>query len=383
MKWNSGQIKSAIGRWKARRSGNNFTGTAVLLFLCAAWALLAFPKEVQSSVKNSILYCLTVLAPSLFPFLALTSFAMYSGASDILGNRLGFLARYVFRLPAACAVPIFMSFVGGYPAGAKGAELLLRQGKITKEQTGRMMLFCVNPGIAFVVTFLGGAVLGSFRVGWLLFFSVTASGVLLGFFSGLFSPVPPKENGMPEKPQGDALIRSAADASSSVMKMCGCIVLFAGISALLHCCGAFQFCSRLLASSGIFTPMESSALVSFLLEVTEGVGAASKLRVSPPFFAFGLAFGGFCVHLQVFSVFGKFPAKKWIFYVFRFLHGIAAAGCYLLLIRLLPSDPVTALAPAGAVQNIAALSGTAAGGLSLLLMCMAFLVISTKEEKIE
>ena len=355
-------------------------GVSAFLFLCVMGALLSFPKAVQSSVKNSVLYCLTVLVPSLFPFLALTGFAVHSGASEVLGKRLGFLARYVFRLPSVCAVPIFMSFIGGYPAGAKAASLLLEQGKIDEEQAGRMMLFCVNPGIAFVVTFLGGAVLGSFRTGWLLFFAVTVSGIVLGVFAGFAHPVPPKESALPTKPQGNALIRSAMDASSSVVKMCVCIVLFAGLSALLHSTGVFQFFSHLAASTRLVTPIEAAGLTSFLLEVTEGVGAASALRVGPQFFAFGLAFGGLCVHLQVFSLFPVFPAKKRKFYLFRFLHGGLAFGCCLLLRKLLPGSAAAAFSPAVGVQQVTVLSGTLAGGLSLLLMCMAFLLAVSKEE---
>lgn len=354
---------------------------SALALLCLTAALLAFPREVQQSVKNSILYCLTVLTPSLFPFMALTSFAVNSGAGEHLGGALSFLSRYVFRLPASCAVPILLSFLGGYPAGAKGASLLLEQGKLTKEQAGRMMLFCVNPGIAFVVTFLGGTVLGSFRTGWLLFFSVTAAGILLGILSGLGTPVPPRESMAPAPLHGGAVTRSAFDAASAVLKMCACIVLFSGLTTLLHGCGLYQLLSRMLAALKLFTPMEAAALLSFLIEVTEGVGAASSLRAGPQFFAFGLAFGGLCVHLQVFSFFTAFPAKKWKFYCYRFLHGGIAASLYLLLVKLIPGSSVEALAPVGAVQSVTALSGTLAGGLSLFLMCLAFLLISTQEEK--
>lgn len=350
-----------------------------LAFLCAAAALLAFPTAVQDSVRKSILYCLTVLTPSLFPFMALTGFAVNSGAGETLGGCLGFLSRYVFRLPDVCTAPILMSFIGGYPAGARGASLLLEQGKITEAQAGRMMLFCVNPGAAFVVTFLGGTVLHSFRAGWLLFFAVTLSGILLGILSGLRTPVPERGIAASPKVPGGALMRSVTDASSSVLKMCACIVLFSGFTALLHGAGAYQFLSRALASLGIFTPIESAVVLSFLIEVTGGTGVAAAFRAGPTFYAFGLAFGGLCVHLQVFSFFKGFPAPKWKFFLFRFLHGFLAAGCYPLLTRLIPGDPVETLAAAEAVQGVSALSGTLAGGLSLLLMCMAFLLIATKK----
>lgn len=350
-----------------------------LALLCMMAALLAFPGEVQDSVAKSVLYCLTVLVPSLFPFMALVSFAVLSGAGEALGGCLGFLCRHVFRLPSVCAMPILMSFIGGYPAGARGASLLLEQKKITEEQAGRMMLFCVNPGIAFVVTYLGGTVLHSFRIGWILFFSVTLSGLLLGVVSGLGIPCPEKEAMGRTAAPGGALTRSAADASASVLKMCACIVLFSGFTAILHGVGVYQFLSRCIAYLGIFTPAESAVLLSFLIEVTGGVGVAGGFRAGASFYAFGLAFGGLCVHLQIFSFFKSFPVRKWKFFLFRFLHGALAAGTYALFSALLPGGAVETLSAAGAVRDVSALSGTMAGGLSLLLMCMAFLLIASEK----
>lgn len=349
--------------------------------LAAAAGLLAFPRETAEAVKDSILYCLTVLTPSLFPFMVLTGFGADSSAGLALGKLLGPLFRRVFRLPPVCAAPILMSFIGGYPAGARGASLLLEQGKVTEEQAGRMMLFCVNPGVAFVVTFLGGAVLHSFQAGWRLFAAVTAAGVLLGALSSLGRPLPGP--GLPERasPPGSALPRAVTGASKSVLQMCACIVLFAAFSAVLTASGIFGACGGLLARATPLTGPEASAALSFLLEVTRGVGAAADFQVGPAFFAFGLAFGGLCVHLQLFSFFKKFPVKKGKFFLFRFLHGVLSALAYIILIKLLPGSPVEAFA-AEAVRQVSPLSGTLAGGLSLLLMCAAFLLVAGPGEAV-
>ncbi len=372
-------MNAAVSEKAINKLKNSLPGKlSALIFLCAGWALLVFSVPVRDNIKNSAVYCLTALIPSLFPFMALTSFAVNSGAEEALGGCLGLPTRLLFRLPSVCAVPILMSFLGGYPAGAKGASLLLEQGKIDREQAERMMLFCVNPGTAFVVTFLGG-VLGSFRTGWLLFFAVTCGGLLLGILSGLGRPLPFKGTEKSALPAGGALIRSVNDASRSVVVMCACILLFSGLNAILHSAGIFQALCGLLSAPGIFTPMESASLLSFLLEVTGGVGAAAQLRVGPDFYAFGLAFGGLCVHLQVFSFFQSFPGPKWKFFLFRFLHGLLAAGFFRLFESLLPGGAAETSASA-AVTAVSPLSGTLAGGLSLLLMCAAFLLIAAKKD---
>ena len=151
---------------------------AALVFLGFGAALLAYPAQVQRGLAQSVLYCLASLVPSLFP------------AGEVLGKLLGPVTRRLFRLPRACGATVLLSFLGGYPAGARGVSLLLEQEKITREQAGRMLCFCVAPGAAFVVTFVGWGLLGSLRLGWVLFGAVTLSGLLLGLLTGLGKPVP-------------------------------------------------------------------------------------------------------------------------------------------------------------------------------------------------
>ena len=342
-------------------------------FLVVLLALLLDPQTVRESVANSIGYCLSVLTPSLFPFMALSCYAVNSPAAGFLGRPLEGLTRRVFRLPGCCAVPILMGMIGGYPAGARGASLLLEEGRITREQAGRMLLFCVNPGLAFTVTFLGAGLFGSARLGWLLFLSVAAPGLLLGMIAAIGAPVPEREAAGGGGSRPAALMRSVTDSARSVLMMCACIVLFAGFAAILHSLGVFQGAVRMLSRIPVFSPMEWAAVLSFLLEVTGGVGDAARLSVSPTFYAFGLAFGGLCVHMQVFAFFDRLPVKLWRFWLFRLLHGLLAAGCFWGLGRLLLGGAVQAMAP---IAGAAGFSGSVWGGASLLAMCVAFLVIA-------
>lgn len=350
---------------------------AFLAFFCA---LIFSAEEVKEAVLDSILTCLTVLAPSLFPFLALTSFAVNSGASEALGRLMGGVPRYLFRLPRVCTAALLLGFLGGYPAGAKGVSLLLKSGKITPDQAGRMMLFCVNPGIAFVVTFLGGSLLKSFSLGWLLFFSVTLSGILLGFLFSLFEKLPKEESCSPVRPERNALIRCAQDASASLLRLCSCVILFSGVIALLHGTGAFQALVRLISELPFLSKPAAAALLSFSLEVTKGSFDAASLGASLPIFAFGLAFGGFCVHLQVFSCFEEFPISKRKFFLSRFLHGLLSVAVCLLLRRFSPSfQEASFLLSSPAPVFSGGFRASAAGGASLLLMCCAFLLFLSRQ----
>ncbi len=348
-------------------------------FLLFLLALLLYPDAVRSRTASSISYCLSVLTPSLFPFMALSSFAVHSPAAQFLGRPLDGLTRRVFRLPGCCAITILMGFIGGYPTGARGVSLLLEKGQITRQQASRMLLFCVNPGLAFVVSFLGTGVLGNARLGWLLFLSVTVSGLLLGIITAFGAPPAQSSTASPPEAVSGALMDSVTDSARSVLLMCACVVLFSGFSTVLLSCGAFQTTVQWLSRTRFFSPLEWAALLSFVVEVTGGIGSAAQLEAAPVFYAFGLAFGGLCVHMQVLAFFHPLPVKLRYFFLSRFVHGLMSAGAFLLLCRLLPSGIVPAAATVNPLSCAPAFSGQILGGASLLLMSSAFLLITQNQ----
>ncbi len=349
-------------------------------FLLALPALLLFPASVRASAAQGISSCLTVLVPSLFPFMALASFAVNSPAARVLGRPLGPLVRWVFRLPECCGAVILMSFLGGYPAGARGVSLLLEQKQVTPAQAGRMLLFCVNPGPAFVVSFVGVGMLGSARLGWLLFLAVTAAGLLLGGLTALTAPVPPKSAPAAPTEASGALVRSIADAARSVLVMSACVVLFSVLTGILRQCGALPAMVRLLSRWRVLSPMEWAATLSFLLEVTGGVGDGLRLGVSPALFAFGLGFGGLCVHLQVLAFFPARSGRLGAFFLCRLAHGLLSAGLFSAALLTIPS--YAAPAAAAVWGQAAPFAGTWMGGASLLLMSAAFLLSFPAEQKL-
>ena len=209
---------------------------------------------------------------------------------------------------------------------------------------------------------------------------MSLSSVLLGILSGLLSPVPEPVKEQPPKSPPGALTRSVAGAARSVLIMCAFIVLFSGFSALLHQSGLFQGAVRLLSRLGIFTPQQWASVLSFLIEVTGGTGDAGALGVGPGFFAFGLAFGGICVHMQALSMFSGPPISTPVFLLCRLIHGLLSCGIFALMGLIAPLESAVADLPAAAEAYRAGLSGGWMGGAALRLMCAAFLLMVPGEK---
>lgn len=352
---------------------------STFLFLSLAIGFLCFPASVRESLAASLSYCFSSLIPSLFPFIALTSYAVNAPVSRFFDRYLGFISKYLFRLPRVCTVTILMGLIGGYPAGASGVSNLLKNGDINKKEAGRLLCFCVNPGIAFIVAYVGETVLNSSRMGLFLFISILVSSIIMGIVSGFFYKIPVNRVPYQRKLSKNALIQSATDASAAMIRMTACILLFTSILAVLQGFGLLHYAAAWISSLFSIPSSASESLVLMLMEITEGIRISAKSQIPMMFFALTLAFGGICVHLQVFSFFEDFPLSKLKFFFSRIIHGILSVFCFLILLRLFPDVQTVFLNTSVVETEVTIDSGTSiAGGISLLMMCVAFLLLGLR-----
>ena len=162
----------------------------ILVVVILGLILLLMKNNVADGVKKGLEMCGNILIPSLFPFMALSSFAVRSGVFDRLNKSVSSLIERVFRLPGQCLPVLFFGFVGGYPVGANIIAELYDKGEISENDARHLLAFCVNPGPAFVVTAVGGMILRSEEAGKVILFSVCLSSLITGIVYGLFRKKP-------------------------------------------------------------------------------------------------------------------------------------------------------------------------------------------------
>ena len=343
--------------------------------------LLLYSKNVQKAIYQSMDYCFKLLIPSLFPFIALTSYTIHSPVNTVIGKIFSPVTRRIFKLPSTCSSVIIMSLIGGYPSGAVGISALLSRREITEKQARRMLCFCINPGIAFVITFLGGSVLQNPKTGIFLFFSIVLSSLLIGFFISIAEKPPAENTQTHSDSQKAALVNAAFDSSKVIMKMCACMFIFAAIFSILQSCGLLLYFANYLHKLLSISVSESFSLLFLLSEIAGGVQNASVNSVLPAiYYAFALAFGGICVHMQILSFFEKFPMKISVFIIFRVFHAFLASFIFSIFARTSPDVQSVFISTAKSSYQVHILSTSAGGGFLLFLMCAAFLLISNKSD---
>ena len=149
------------------------------------------------------------------------------------------------------------------------------------------------------------------------------------------------------------------------------VILFSAFLSLLHATGIAQGICQLLLRLHIPAPIAAS-IVSLLTEITSGCVDTASLNAPIALVAFGLGFGGFCVHFQIFAATLKCGVSKLKFIAFRFIHGIIAALVTMLFLPLFP-QPTAYVFQNTSEQISGIISYSWPAGIALVACCAIFL----------
>lgn len=344
----------------------NFTATKfntaikafAVLALCVT--VLIFSADCSSGALNGLNFCFGVLIPSLFPFMAISSFIVKSGLSSTLGKPFGGVTKKLFGLNRCFAPVIILSVLGGYPVGAKGISALYKNKNATRAEAEKASLFAVCAGPGFLINFVGVSLYGNEKIGLILLVSQIISVFIIGIFINICDRKKENYNSNAEITHqhinvSNAIVDSAIDSSKGMLMICAFVVLFSAFASIL----------KSILSEGIF---ESCVLC--LLEVCSASDSLSK-NYPVEFVAFAVGFGGICVHFQIFSALENINVSKLLFFCIRIIQGVITALLTHLGLQIF-TDAKEVFSTA-TVTGSTLYGGTILSGVALVAVALCFL----------
>lgn len=363
------------------------------LFFCAL-GLVLWPRESADAVREGLRLCYSAILPALFPFFLLSSLTVSLGLAGYLGRLLSPVMG-LFRLSGACATPLILGFVGGYPVGARAALSLYENGQCGKTECERLLAFCNNSGPAFILGVVGAGVFADSRVGVLLCLVHAAASLCVGLLFRFYKPKegPRPGGGLPIRAErfSAAFTGAVKGACVSSLHICGFVVTFTVLLRLLVLSGLLPALAGLLArclSPLGLTEDWARRLLTGLLELTSGVWSLAgegSLHGRTAMAAFFLGWAGLSVHCQVLSFLGESGLSIRTYIAGKLLHGLFSAALTALLFRVFPLEAAASAYLAQQVEGIAGVdpataltvSVTAAWGIFLLFFALAALGVKT------
>ena len=285
-------------------------------------ALVLRPQAASQGAKEALELCFSTVVPSLFPFMTVSAYILNSDVASLLGKRSEKLCRFLFDLPKEAGMIFVMSLVGGFPVGARLIADSVQKGRLTENQAKRMLLFCVNPGPAFVISIVGIAMLGSRRAGVILFASVCFSSLITGIISRFFKDGNEIRHYSTHFDTKSPLILSVKESINAILGVCGWIVIFSALSGVVN--------------SFFFDEMMKQ-FFNMAAEVTVGCGISAK-SFPLPVTALVLGWSGVCVHLQLMTYISACRLKYRHFAVARIFNGVVSMAVSFVLFRIFPCE---------------------------------------------
>lgn len=246
--------------------------------------LIVYPQKTAEGIKNGFLLLGNNLIPALFPFMVLSSYISGSSIAEIISRFFEKPFKYIFRTSGYGIIPFILGCVGGYPVGAKTVSEFYERGKISQNDAGRLLYWCINPSPAFLITAVGTFMLGNTKSGFILYFSCLLSSLTVGFFCRFLSngEIHPIEN-QKMKPKESVFVKSVSKGSEGMFAICGWVLTFCVLASL---CDALNL------------PYSLSYIIKSVGEVTTGCKNAISSGLSLPVIAGISGFGGFAVICQ-------------------------------------------------------------------------------------
>ncbi|MBQ3355830.1 MAG: hypothetical protein IJG45_01775 [Oscillospiraceae bacterium] len=284
------------------------------------FGLIVYSEASAEAARNALQVCALSVIPSLFPFFVLSKLLLSGGLSLPLPQR---LSEKCFGVNSACLSAFMIGILGGYPAGAAAVTTLYESGAITKQDAERSLRFCNNSGPAFFLSFIGGTVLHSAKLGLILYLIHVLSAVLCGRLlaergSARLQLRRIGVNRIPEKKQ---LPEAISESCASLLQISGLIVFFSVLLALAEEIGLFRLMARL---PQLPTP-ELKALLCGTFELSVGILRSADSRYGFVLCAFIMGWGGFCVHMQAKALWQAAGLQPKNYLYSKLLHGLISA----------------------------------------------------------
>ena len=303
-----------------------------------------FPQVCAEGISKGLYNSAKILVPSLFPFMVLSSFIIRSGVYEYAGKLFSPLAK-IFKLPKNAVSAVVLSFIGGFPVGARCVKLLYESGDITEKQAERMMYFCVCSGPSFMITAIGAIMLGNINAGIILYVSQIISGIVLGIVSGIFSEKE-SEKEISENKRDTDMIQAFIMSSSD---------------------GAEAMFINILSAWGADNYFLTSAI-----EVTTACREIVNKGCPLWTLSFAVGYGGLCVHLQIFSLLNGIKINKLVFELYRFVNAVLSSFITYFICKFFDTSVQTFAISGNA--NAEFTSTSIVGGISLVIMSGIFLL---------
>lgn len=310
-----------------------FSGLGALCILL----LLLYADGAVASVKKGLLLCARTVIPALFPFMVASELLVGCGGAAALGRLFARPLQWLLGVPGAAACPILLGALCGFPTGARAMAALYDKGELSAHQCTRLLTFINNPSSAYMISAVGVSLLGSRRLGLLLYGVSLFSALLTALITRIVMPdnTPAKQAPIqPIRLGADVFTGAVSAAAQSMLAVCAYVLFFSAVLGALESVGGHLSHTPVL-----------SALLYGAIELSGGMARAAQIpnAIQAAMLCAALAcWSGISVMCQIMTVCHGRSIRFFPYVLAKAAQGILAAALTGIVVRyvfpLLPPE---------------------------------------------
>ncbi len=291
-----------------------------LLVLTAAILMIPFSEAAFSGAADGLRTFAVSVLPSLFPLVVCSNYLLRSPVIRKAVGRGGIVPSILLPLfTALCGIPSSAVLINGLHA----------QGSFSRRGASFLCALYTQPGPMFIISALSAGFLRNRSTGKFFLLACYLPPLVISVLFFVFRRKKPDRTAPklnePFAARGSGITKAIAEASLTMVRICGTIVFFSVLFGVSDALGIFSF-----------LPVQWSGLIKGAIEMTNGIYALSFIptRLSFSLIAFLLSFGGLSVFVQSKMIFPGLSSKT--YFITKLLLGVISGSIVYFVYPIIP-----------------------------------------------
>lgn len=299
---------------------------SIIIFLFL-YEIFDHSNIIINTIYKSINIWYKNIVPTILPIYIIVDLLINYNSIYYLSLLFGSFMEKIFKLKKETAFIFLLSIISGFPSNSKYINNLLDKKIINENEANKLLTFTHFSNPLFIIESIGISFLNNKKIGITILICHYITNLIIGIINRNYYVNFNKVQNI--KKNKTSFINCLTNSIYNTIKI---LFLLLGIITF------FMIITTIINANFKFNSIVSNILCG-LLEMTQGIFFVSTmsipLNVKASIITFFLSFGGFSIHMQVFSILNSYKLNYLDYLIARIIHAIISSSLVYLILNIM------------------------------------------------
>ena len=301
---------------------NIFISIIIFIFL---FEIFDHSNTIINTVYKSTSIWFYNIVPTILPIYIIVDLLINYNTIEYLSNIFGKFMEKFFKMKRETSFVFLLSIISGFPSNSKYIKSLLEDNIINTKEANKLLMFTHFSNPLFIIETIGVTFLNNKRIGILILIVHYLTNLIIGFINRNYY-VNLKVQKVQSKKNRTSFVNTLTNSIYNTIEI---LFLLYGIITI------FMIITTIIKENIPINNNINSYLCG-LLEMTQGIYYVSSLNIpisiKASIMTFFISFGGFSIHMQVFSILSNYNLQYKDYFLSRIVHALISSSIIFLIL---------------------------------------------------